>query len=154
MRDEDKGYSGVLLYLFQLLLHILAQLQVKGAERLVKEQYLRLVYECTCNSYTLLLTARETCDAAFGEAGEHNHRKHALYLFLYLLFRQSALAKRKRHIFKDIQMRKQSILLKYGIDMALMRRNIVYTLAHKDNVAAVGIFKAADNSQCGGLSAA
>ena len=69
-------------------------------------------------------------------------------------FRQSALAKRKRHIFKDIQMRKQSILLKYGIDMALMRRNVVYTLAHKDNVAAVGIFKAADNSQCGGLSAA
>lgn len=38
--------------------------------------------------------------------------------------------------------------------MALVRGDVVYLVSHENNVAAVGIFKAADNTQGGGLSAA
>ena len=41
----------------QLVLHILAHLEVQSAQRLIQKKDLRLIYDCSCDSDTLLLAA-------------------------------------------------------------------------------------------------
>ena len=135
-------------------MHILTQLEIERAERFVEQQHLRLVYECARYRDTLLLTAREACYAPLCKAREHYHREHAFYLFSYFLSRQLSLAQRKGYVLENVKMRKERVFLKYGIYMALVRRDVVYALAHEDDIAVVGVFKAAYYPQRCGFSAA
>ena len=66
--DEDKRDAGVFLNLFQLLLHILAQLQVQCAQRLIQQQNLRLVDQRPGDGHPLLLAAGKACDPPVGKA--------------------------------------------------------------------------------------
>ena len=55
--DIDKGDSQLIFQADQLILHVLAELQVESAERLVEKQKLRLVYDRTGDGNPLLLAA-------------------------------------------------------------------------------------------------
>ena len=81
MRDEDKGDSRIFLDFFQLLLHILAQLEVERAQRLVQQQHLRLIDQCAGDGDALLLTSGKAGHAALCKAGEHDHFEHAVDFF-------------------------------------------------------------------------
>ena len=59
MRDVDEGDPDVVLDHLQLELHLLAQLEVERAERLVQEQDARTVDERAGEGDTLLLAAGE-----------------------------------------------------------------------------------------------
>lgn len=61
VRDDDYclGNCGVLEDLIESLLHLMLGLGIKGAGRLIKEQYLRLPNQCPSNSNSLLLTSRQ-----------------------------------------------------------------------------------------------
>ena len=48
----------------------------------------------------------------------------------------------------------EGVALKHGVDLTLVRGQLVDALAVKINVTRVGAFKAADNTKCGGLAAA
>ena len=54
--DKDKGNADLLLNPLQLVLHLLAQLQVKCRQRLVEQQHLRLIDQRPCDRDTLLLS--------------------------------------------------------------------------------------------------
>ena len=51
-------------------------------------------------------------------------------------------------------MGEQGVALENGVDVALIRRQLVYILAHEDDVALVGGGEAADETERGGLAAA
>ena len=55
--DIDEGNPKLILKADQFILHILAELEIKRTERLVKQKHLRLVHDGTCNCDPLLLTA-------------------------------------------------------------------------------------------------
>ena len=57
MCDKDKGNADLLLNPLQLVLHLLAQLQVKCRQRLVEQQHLRLIDQRPRDRDTLLLSA-------------------------------------------------------------------------------------------------
>ena len=70
MRDVDEGDPEVVLDRLQLELHLLAQLQVERAERLVEQQHLRPVDERPRERDPLLLAAGELARLARAEALE------------------------------------------------------------------------------------
>ena len=65
--DVDEGRPGALLDTLELELHLLAQLQVEGAEGLVEEQCRRPIDERACQSDALPLTARQLRRPAIDE---------------------------------------------------------------------------------------
>ena len=154
VRDEHERDAGGLLDVFELLLHVLAQLQVERGERFVEQQHARTAHERTRNGDALLLSAGQTRDVAALEARELDEREHLVDLLLDLVARQLLLAQRKRHVFKHVQVGEEGVALKNGVDAALVRRNVVDALTEEENVALVRRFKAADHAQGRGFAAA
>ena len=58
------------------------------------------------------------------------------------------------NILRYVQVREQRIALEYGVDLALIRRNIVQALAVEEYIAGIRLLKAADDAQCGRFAAA
>ena len=77
MRDEDERDAEPGLQQLQLELHLLAQLPVERAERLVEQQHGGAVHECAGQRDALLLPARELRGLAVGEAA-HLHEVERL----------------------------------------------------------------------------
>ena len=154
VRDEHERDAGGLLDVLELLLHVLAQLQVERGERLVEQQHARTAHECTRDGDALLLAAGQTRDVAPLKARELDERKHLVDLLLDLVARQLLLAQREGDIFKHVQVGEEGIALKDGVDVALVRRNVVDALSEEENVPLIGRFEAADHAQGRGLAAA
>jgi len=66
----------VVLDPLELELHLLAQLQVEGAERLVEQEHLRTIDERPRQGDALLLTAGELARLAVLHAFEADHAQH------------------------------------------------------------------------------
>ena len=154
VRDEHERDAGGLLDVLELLLHVLAQLQVERGERLVEQQHARPAHERARNGDALLLSAGQARDVAALEARELDEREHLVDLLLDLVARQLLLAQRKRHVFKHVQVGEEGVALENGVDVALVRRNVVDALTEKEDVALIRRFKAADHAQGRGLAAA
>ena len=154
VRNEHEGDAHGLLDLLQLLLHVLAQLEVERGERLVQQQDFRAADERAGYGDALLLTAGKTGDAAVLKAGERDHAEHLVDALIYLVPRDFLLAQRESDVLKNVEMGEQGVALENGVDVALIRRQLVYILAHEDDVALVGGGEAADETERGGLAAA
>ena len=154
VRDEYERDAGGLLDVLELLLHILAQLQVERGERLVEQQHARTAHECARDGDALLLSAGQARDVAALKARELDEREHFVDLLLDLVARQLLLAQRERHVFKHVQVGEESVALKDGVDVALVRRDVVDALAKEENVALIRRFEAADHAQGRSLAAA
>ena len=70
MGDEDEGDADLALDALQLDLHLLAQLEVEGAERLVEQEHARVVDERARQRDPLLLPAGQLVRLAPLEAGQ------------------------------------------------------------------------------------
>ena len=68
MRDVDECDFQLVLHPDQLILHVLPELQVKGAERLVQQQHARFVHDRAGDGDSLLLTAGKVADRTFFKA--------------------------------------------------------------------------------------
>ena len=154
VRNEDEGDAGGLLDVFELLLHVLAQLEVERGERLVEQQHLRPPHQGAGDRHALLLAAGEAGHAALLEALEGHEREHLVHALIDLRLRDLFLAQRESHVFKHVQMREQGVALEDRVDVALVRRNASDLLAHEDDLALVGGLEAADDAQRGRLAAA
>ena len=73
--DEDEGDADLALHLLQLDLHLLAQLEVERAERLVEQQHLGPVDQRPGQRDPLPLAARELVRLAVGEPLEPHGRQ-------------------------------------------------------------------------------
>ena len=70
MRDEHEGDADVALDRLELDLHLLAQLEVERAERLVEQQHLRAVDQRAGERHALALAAGELVGAAVAVVAE------------------------------------------------------------------------------------
>ena len=86
--DEDEGDAELLLQRLQFLLHLLAELEVERAERLVEQQHLRPVDQRAGERHALALAAGKLRRAALLVAGKLDHGERGLGLGLALFLRQ------------------------------------------------------------------
>ena len=80
MGDIDEGDVHIALQPFQLQLHLLAQLEVQRAQRLIQQQDLGFVDQAAGNGHALLLAARHLGDAAALKAFQAHHFQHIPHL--------------------------------------------------------------------------
>ena len=80
MRHIDECDPHALLNLLQLGLHLLAEFEIQRAERLVKQQHLRVVCQRACNGDALLLSARQLFNTAALKPLEVDDAQHLLDL--------------------------------------------------------------------------
>ena len=71
--DEDEGDAELALQLLQLALHLLAQLQVERAQRLVEQQHAGLVDQRARQGHALALAAGQLHRVARAIAAEGDH---------------------------------------------------------------------------------
>ena len=152
--DVDKGDAGTLLNALQLDLHVLAQLEVEGTERLVEQQNARFAHQCTRDGDTLLLTAGKTGHIAVFKAAQTNQLEHFCGFALDVCAVQLFDVQTECNILRNIQVREQRIALEHGVDLTLVGRNIVQALAVEEYIAGIRLLKAADDAQCGRFAAA
>ena len=152
--DVDEGDAGGALDPLQLVLHILAQAQVKSRQRLVQQQYLGLVHQGTGDSDALLLTAGEVVDAAVLVALQADDLQHLMDPAVDLVLGQLRHLQAEGDIIIHIQMREQGIPLENGVDLPSVGGQIVDDLAVKGHCAAGRREEATDDTKRGGLAAA
>src|SRR5271166_4905751 len=87
VRDIDESRAECRLELLELDLHVLAQFQIQGSQRLVEQQQCRLEHEAACDRDALPLAAREFIDALVGGAGETDALQHRVAALLALRLR-------------------------------------------------------------------
>ena len=78
VRDVDEGDADLALDALELDLHLLAQLEVERAERLVEQQHLRAVDDRPRQRDALALAAGELRRLARAEVAEAHHRERLL----------------------------------------------------------------------------
>ena len=153
MGNINKGNAKFLLNIFQFSLHILSEFQIERTERLVQQKNMRSVCKRTGNGNSLLLSARKRINRAFFKTFKINESKHFGNGFSDFLLRLLLQHRAERYVLIYIKMRKKSITLKDGIDPSFMRRQVINSLALKNNVTAVRFNKACDSTQSGSLTA-
>ena len=173
VRDVDEGYAELSVHIHQLNLHILAHFQVKRAERFVKQQNLRLVYQRARDCNALLLTARQAVDVAVAVVFEVDHFQRRVYLFLYFALCELALLfvfhalfvhvcavghvfelESESDIVENVEVGEQRVFLKNRVDGALVRRQGRYVLAVEKYSALGRRFKARNHAQRSRFAAA
>ena len=135
--DVDEGDAGALLNALELDLHILAQLEVERAERLVEQQHARLADECTRDGDTLLLAAGQAGHIARLEAGKADEREHFARFQLDLGRIHLLDVQAEGDVLRNVQMGEQGVALENGVDLAAVGGHVVQTPALEQNVAAV-----------------
>ena len=154
MCDIYKCNSHSLLDVLQFILHVLAQAQIKRAQRLVEQQHLRTVDQRASNRHTLLLAAGQARHFAVFKALQADNLQHLGYAFVDLILLDLCNTQAEGDIVVHVQMRKQRVALEDCIDLALIGGQIVDPLAVEQHIAGCRRQKAADNPEHGRLSAA
>ena len=107
----------------QLELHLLAQLEVERAERLVEQQHARLVHERARERDALLLAARELPRLALRQARRGRRARASRARGPCQLRPSHALAPQAEgDVLEDRQVREERVALEDGVDVALVRR--------------------------------
>ena len=121
--DEDERDADLVLDGLQLDLHLLAQLEVEGAERLVEQQHLGPVDERAGQRHALALAAGQLVRAAVAVArragrcpsiSTARRRRSALPTLLT----RSPYSTFSLHV----HVREQGVVLEHGVDVAVVRR--------------------------------
>ncbi len=106
--------------LLELLLHILAQLEVKRGERLIEQQHLGAADEGARDGDALLLAAGKARDAAVLKALERDEGEH-LPTFSSISSRSTFFSRSgEGNVLKNVQVREQGVALEDGVDIALI----------------------------------
>ena len=123
VRDVDERDAELVLDRLQLELHLLAQLQVERAERLVQQQDARTVDESAGERDPLLLAAGELprlpLTQALADRPSRGSRRPGRARRAPFT---TAAARPERDVLGDRQMREERIRLEDGVDVALVRR--------------------------------
>ena len=154
MRDIDEGDADFALNALQLNAHLLAQLQVERAERLIKQKHCGAIHQCTRKGDALRLSARELRRLALLVADQLYEFERFANATRDLVTLDARTTKAEGNVFKDGEMREERVALEDGVDVALVggEEGDVFTL--QLNEAARRLLEAADHAQGCGLAAA
>ena len=122
VRDVDHRHAEPAMQAPYLELHLLAQLLVERAERLVHQHELRLEHQRARHGDALLLAAGQLRGAASAETGELHHVERALDAPADLGGGDPPDRERKCDVLGDTHVREQRVVLEHHADRAPMRR--------------------------------
>ena len=122
MRDEDERDADLLLDGLQLDLHLLAQLQVERAERLVEQEHGRPVDERACERDPLTLTPGELVRTAIAEPAETHRVEGLVDAAIALSLRNLAHLQSVGDVLRNAHVREQRVVLEHRVDVAVERR--------------------------------
>jgi hypothetical protein len=148
----DEGDSDLLLDSLQLDLHLLSQLEVEGAERLVQEENLRPVDDRPCQGDALALTARELARLALAKARQLNHRESVVHTFATLCLRNLPDAESVLDVFGDGHVRKERVVLEDRVDVPVVWGKTRDVRPAKINPSVIRLLEARHKAQGGCLS--
>ena len=153
MGHIDERDAHLLLDTLQLVLHILPQPEIQRAQRLVQQQHLGAVHQRPGDGHPLLLSAGELVNAALFKALQADHLQHFRHPLLHLVLGHLGDAQAEGDVLKHVQMGKQGVFLEHGVDLPLMRRNVIDPHTVKGHITGCGRGKPTDDPQRGGLAA-
>ena len=153
VRDVDERDADLALDAHELELHLLAQLQVERAERLVEQQHRGLVHERASERDALLLTARQLRRSPVVVARQLHQIEVALDPVLDVALGDLLAPEAERDVVGHRQVREQRVRLEHGVDVPLERRHADDVLPGQHHPALVGLLEAGDHSQRGRLAA-
>ena len=154
MGDVDEGDAQFFLQALELDLHLLAELQVQGAQGLVQQEHLGAVDEGAGDGHPLLLTAGELIRLApfiVGQLYQLQHLGDPLPdLILGNLFDGEAVG----DVVEYGHVWEKRIVLEYGVHVPLVGLLVLDPFSLDFDDARGGVLESGDHPQCGGLTAA
>ena len=120
MRDVDHGGADLAMDALDLDLHLLAQILVERAQRLVEQEHIRIENEAARERDTLLLTAGQLARIPVGKAAEPHEIKHLVDARLHVPLGEAAHLQGKDHVLRRRHMREQRVVLEHDTDIALI----------------------------------
>ena len=153
VRDVEERDADLALDALQLHLHLLAQLQVERAERLVEQEHGGPVDERARQRHALLLPARQLARRRLLAAGQLHQLERLAHAGADLVLRDLAPLEPERHVVRDVQVLEQRVALEDRVHVALVRRHRLDRLALEVDVPRAGQLEAGDHAQRGGLAA-
>ncbi len=138
----------------ELELHLLAQLPVEGAERLVEQQDRRAVDERPCERDALLLAAGELGGLAVGEAAHLHHVERGRHALADLGLGRPTLLQAVGDVLGDAHVREERVGLEDRVHVAAVRRGAEHAASRDADVAGIRLFESRDHAQGRGLAAA
>ena len=154
VRDVDEREPEIVLDRLQLELHLLAQLQVECAERLVEQQHLRPVHERAGERDALLLAAGELARPAPAEAFEPDQPQHLVDPALHVRLVDALAPQPEGDVVEDREVREERVALEDGVDVAPVGRQPDDVAVAEVDRALVRLLEAADHPQRRRLAAA
>jgi hypothetical protein len=106
----------------QFHLHLLAQLEVESAQRLIEQQHSRSIDQCPRQSNTLLLATRQFIRPTISHAGKRYQRQRLGHTALDVGSGLPCHAGTEGYVLCHRHVRKQRITLEDGINRASIRR--------------------------------
>ena len=152
--DVDDRDPEVFVQVLDLELHVLAQLLVERAERLIHQHERRIEDERARERDALLLAARKLRRTSGGEGPHLHHVERARDLGLALGLAHPAHLERKGEILGHRHVRKEGVVLEHHPDAALVRRHEVDRAAVEADLAVRRRLEACEHHQAGGLARA
>ena len=122
MGDENKGDAQALAQALQFHLHLLAELLVERAQRLVQKEHCRLEHESPRQRHALPLTPTQLMRIAVLFSGKLDHLENGTNSLEDFRRRQLLLLQAERHIAEDIQVGEERVVLEDGVHIAAVRR--------------------------------
>ena len=152
--DIEDGDAEALVQLLDLELHVVAQLLVERAERLVHEDDRRPVDQAARERDALLLAARELLRKPARDVRQLHDVEDAAHLLGRLRCRHAAHVQREGDVLLDRQVREQRVVLEHHADVALVRRLVGRQLAADPDLACRRLDQPGDDHQQRGLARA
>ena len=152
--NVDDGDAEAAVDAAYLVLHLLAQVAVERAERLVHQHQARLEHQRAGNGHALLLAARQLRGAALLEPLQPHQLQRPAHALAALRGRDPAHFQRKGQVPFHRQMREQRVVLEHHTDVALPRRQIVHRAPGDADAAGGRHLEPRQHHQAGGLAGA
>ncbi len=147
MGHVDDGDAKPLVNVLDLQLHLLAQLFVQRAQRLVHEHKRGLEHERPGERHPLLLTAGQLVGPAPAKPAQLDDIQNARHLRPDLLFRDAPHFQRKCQVLFHGHVGEQGIALKHHADVAFVRWKTAHGPAVDLDIAARRRFEAGEHHQ-------
>ncbi len=147
MRDVNERDVDVVLNALELQLHLLAELEIEGAERFVQEQHPRLVHESSSEGDSLLLAAGKLPRLALPHPLETDEAQDLVHLAGQCLTAHGPATEPERHVLEDRQVRKQGVRLEDGVHVALVGGQPAHFRVAEKDLSFSGLLEAADHPQ-------
>ncbi len=151
--DVDNRSADAAMDMLDLGLHLLAQLLVERAERLIHQQQARPRHQRPRHGNALLLPARELARIARCQVPKLHERQHLGDALARFFARElGAHPQRESDVVRDRHVREQRVGLKHHADVALVRRHVGDRPIVDEDVALIGGEKPRDQIERGGLA--